>query len=648
MKNIFKTIILGGVVLSTMTSCSDFLDQRSPSDTDASNVWQSTYYTENVLNKAYGLLCEDHTYSRNLCYNFMVNTDCEFTNAYGESNAKAEGKGKDLNNYYAKSDDSFANIGNTWDHLYESIEYCNLIIEGLKNLSLDNASSTADKQLLRYKGEALTLRAMIFHELVRNWGDVPYKTEPTNDDLSNVNVGKTDRDVIMDGLIKDLEEAIDYLPWAGENSYTTEHMTKGYAHALLAQIALQRSGWAIREAAKDGYVTAATNSDANYPTQRCGDADRKKYYELALTHLNAVISSGKHQLNPSFENEWDLINKRELDTQYQENIFEVPMGLDNSSELGYGIGVRFADKCAYALKGNSSSNVQLPSTLFWMYDHSGKDTRRDITCVNYEIQLNNWVTTETMKGNKPFNLYCGKWDVRKFSDEWKAIAKVKGVKFGTGINYVKLRYSQVLLWYAEVMNELNGNPDVATGGCGMTARQALGAVHERAYAAADKAVAKAYVDAIPANKDAFFNAIVDENELEFAGEGVRKYELERWNLLSDKIEQMKADYKQQIYEYPEKLYYKTYTENGLVKIDMKSIRWYDKEAPENAADYQYVTFWGDEAKESNTKKTNLNNLEFISGGLNETVKNRYLLPIYSTTVNDSEGTLQNSYGFIHK
>ena len=101
MKNIFKTIILGGVVLSTMTSCSDFLDQRSPSDTDASNVWQSTYYTENVLNKAYGLLCEDHTYSRNLCYNFMVNTDCEFTNAYGESNAKAEGKGKDLNKYYA-------------------------------------------------------------------------------------------------------------------------------------------------------------------------------------------------------------------------------------------------------------------------------------------------------------------------------------------------------------------------------------------------------------------------------------------------------------------------------------------------------------------------------------------------------------------
>ena len=70
MKNIFKTIILGGVVLSTMTSCSDFLDQRSPSDTDASNVWQSTYYTENVLNKAYGLLCEG-----TLCHHRMTCSD---------------------------------------------------------------------------------------------------------------------------------------------------------------------------------------------------------------------------------------------------------------------------------------------------------------------------------------------------------------------------------------------------------------------------------------------------------------------------------------------------------------------------------------------------------------------------------------------
>lgn len=647
MKNILKTIALGSAALLTVSSCSDFLDQKSPSDTDASNVWESSYYTKNVLNKAYGLLCEDYTYSQVLCYTFMTNSDIEFAPAFGESKAKEEGKGRDLSNYYANSDNSFSKIGSAWDHIYECIEYCNSIIDGLQGLTLADATST-EKEMLRYKGEALTMRAMLYHELVRNWGDVPYKDKPTQDDLSNVNTGKTDRDTIMDHCLADLDEAISYLPWAGENNFTTERMTKGYAHALYAQIALQRAGWAIREEAKAGYVTASENSDPEYPTQRCSDADRVKYYQQALTHLNAVISSGKHSLNPSFDNEWTLINKRTLDTQYRENIFEVPMGLGNSSELGYGIGVRFVDNTSYALKGNSSSNVQLPSTLFWMYDHSGKDTRRDVTCADFEIQLNNGVTTETMLGNKPFNIYCGKWDVRKFNSDWSEIAKVKNAKFGTGINYVKLRYSQVLLWYAEVMNELNGNPDATEGGCGMTARQALAKVHSRAFADADKQIATDYINAIPSDKDAFFNAIVDENALEFAGEGVRKYELERWNLLSSKIDQMKADYREQVEnEYPEKLYYKTYTDNGLVKIDMSSIRWYDKEAPANTAGYEYVTFWGDEHKDS-SKKENLNNLEFISGGLNATVKNRYLLPIYSSTINDSEETLLNSYGFIHK
>ena len=106
----------------------------------------------------------------------------------------------------------------------------------------------------------------------------------------------------------------------------------------------------------------------------------------------------------------------------------------------------------------------------------------------------------------------------------------------------------------------------------MTAREALAMVHKRAYADADKSAAQAYVDGISSDKDAFFNAIVDENALEFAGEGVRKYELERWNLLSAKIDQFKNDYKTQINEYPEKLYYKTYNDNGVIRIDLKSVR----------------------------------------------------------------------------
>ena len=44
-----------------------------------------------------------------------------------------------------------------------------------------------------------------------------------------------------------------------------------------------------------------------YPTQRCSDAKRRELFELAEKHLAAVVSSGKHKLNPSVEEYWRLI-----------------------------------------------------------------------------------------------------------------------------------------------------------------------------------------------------------------------------------------------------------------------------------------------------------------------------------------------------
>ena len=112
----------------------------------------------------------------------------------------------------------------------------------------------------------------------------------------------------MDELIKDLETAITLLPWAGEvSAYTTERVTKGYAHSLLANIALSRAGWSIREEQKNGYVTAdKTRIRLSYPNVAM-TLPATKMYELALKHLATVIDNGTHQLNPSFANEWYLI-----------------------------------------------------------------------------------------------------------------------------------------------------------------------------------------------------------------------------------------------------------------------------------------------------------------------------------------------------
>ena len=418
---------------------------------------------------------------------------------------------------------------------------------------------------------------MIYFDLIRVFGDIPFKTESSNSDLSNVYIGKADRDDIMDELIIELEEAIGYLPWAGEDGYTTEHVSKGYAHALLANIAMTRAGYAIREQAKDGYITG-DNSDATYPTQRCSDTKRRELFELAEKHLAAVVSSGKHKLNPSVEEYWRLINIGQLDQTYQENLFEIPMGLNTK--------------------------------LFKEY----------------------------MLGNAPFGLYCGKWDYRKMMEnsEWYAAVLASDQKVCSGINVVKMRYPQVLLMYAEVVNELYGKGATAEG-CTLTATAALKEVHDRAFTDATKRDA-AWTALM--GKD-FFDAIVDENAWELAGEGVRKFDLIRWNLLSEKIDEFKNEYTNAVYNgtYPQYVNYKYRTDNPMY-IDMTSLVFGAKVGGE----YENKSFFGAETSDKEQKNLKVN-LPSISGGLNKAVKNRYLLPIASTTISTSNGKLHNSYGY---
>ena len=83
MKKIFKTLLIGGVALNMMTSCSDFLDQRSPSELTEETVFNSIYYANNVLNKVYGSLTNDQTYSQYFAFVWCLNSDYELVDGFG-------------------------------------------------------------------------------------------------------------------------------------------------------------------------------------------------------------------------------------------------------------------------------------------------------------------------------------------------------------------------------------------------------------------------------------------------------------------------------------------------------------------------------------------------------------------------------------
>lgn len=648
MKNVIKNICLGAGLL-TLASCSDFLDQTSPSEMFPETVYNNEPFTEQTVSAIYSGLTKDVVYGSRFPFNYSMNTDTEIADAIEEDKVKEVGR-RGASNYNASVD--WADLPKTWKEVYGMIEKANNTIAGINNSNIKDS-----KKMKQYLGEALTLRALLYFELIRTFGDVPMKMEPSKSDLSNIDLPKTDRDVIMDRLLADLQEAAELLPWAG-STLSTEHANKGFALGLAARIAMYEAGYSIRETAKEGYVNLSEKregqlgfSDATYPTMRPGDAKRKELYELAAKCLATVINEGPHKLNPSYKDEWAWINELKADQTYYENMFEVAHGLDYSGEMGYTAGVRISQSDGSVFgKGNSSGAVKVPAPMFYKFDAG--DIRRDVSCAPYELKNADCAQTFT---SSPFNgIYVAKWDVRKMSDSWLTKNKAKSQKWGYGVNWVIMRYADILLMYAEVVNELVG-PNGTAEGCALTAKEALTAVRDRAFDAADKDTkVTQYINTAAASKTSFFKAIVDERALEFVGEAIRKYDLVRWGLLIDKTVEMLDAYRLAIEneDYPKNLYYKEDAAAAAwYKIDYPTVCWY--EVPANATEYKSASWFGEPDK---TKKDYLA-IDYLDNGLikynHETgfegvadgVVNRHLLPIGSTTIQTNNGAFKNSYGY---
>jgi hypothetical protein len=95
-----------------------------------------------------------------------------------------------------------------------------------------------------------------------------------------------------------------------------------------------------------------------------------------------------------------------------------------------------------------------------------------------------------------------------------------------GVNWPIIRYADVLLMYAEAANELGTSGPLSP-------LATLQLVQKRAYGSNTLPVT-------PTDHDGFFTALVHERLLEFGGEGIRKYDLIRWNMLAKTIADTRA------------------------------------------------------------------------------------------------------------
>lgn len=638
MKN--RYIILLWIAL-LLTSCEDYLNTSSSSKLSSENVFTSLYFSEASVLGLYDLVCDAQAYGQRISTLWCTNSDIEHVGA--DENTYNANSYRGLSNYYATPD----NLTLLWTNVYSLAERANLVVEGVRKSELYlNGSAVEQATMKALLGEALTLRALAYFELARLWGDIPFKLEPTNQSLDNVFIPKADRDSIYDCLIKDLEEsADDLLPWIGESrgniSYTnSERVTKGFAKGLLARICLTRAGYSLRD--KPGFPTEQ-GSNPEY------------YYELARKHLKDVIDSHKYKLKP-YQQIWkDICAINKQDGVGGENLYEVAFGLGKSGEIGYSIGVRFYQNSKYGM-GNNSNVVNTSAYYYYSFDQ--EDVRRDATVsmINYSNKVGD--LKEFFQGNTLAFTFA-KWDQRWMAENstWLATNLSANGKWSYGVNWVVMRYADILLMYAEVENELHDGPT-------KEAKDALLEVRGRAFTGASKYDEKvvAYIDKLT-GYDEFFNAIVNERAWEFGGEGVRKFDLIRWNLLCKKIKKEKAAYIDMVKgnypvtifdkEYtslPKTIYYKYKIDNE--NVDLASINFYKELDEVTAKKYLSEGWtsvkWLNGMKEADIE-LNERRMTLFSSGLfkeyNGVCDNRYIFPIQAEVLNEYQGVVTNSYGY---
>ena len=404
---------------------------------------------------------------------------------------------------------SNAEIANPFRQLYRGVEKANLCIEQIPLMPQYSNGSAAEQLILkRLHGEALTLRAQFYFELIRNWGDVPAPMIPSYRQ-TDLFIPAANRDSTYDKLIADLILAKDLVPWRLDAGTRNERITKGAVKGLLAKIAMFRGGFSLRTAV--GGAGAGT-------MQRT--ADYLTYYAIAKRECADLMANrNQHNLNPNYENVWRSLTSFVYDPQ-GEIIFEVGAGGGNSnsdSRMGNYDGPNLNNASRY---GAGGGGIQMLPSYFYAFD--SVDTRRDVTLTHFAVN-----TASNIKNQRRL----GEINTGKYRRDWR-VPLLPGTVLNVGYNWSLIRFSDVLLMYAEATNEINNGPDA-------TAIAAYEEVRKRAFRGNT-----ALIGITPASKQGFFDAIVNERLLEFGHEGIRKFDLLRWNLLGAKIAEARNNIQQ--------------------------------------------------------------------------------------------------------
>lgn len=597
------TLLLSTVFV--LSACDDFLSTESPSRLTEDMMFATEGDMQRAVFGIYSKMSDDKVYGQNVTLIMGFNNDIEF----GQCNANTDNTRRGIWDYSTTSNNE---VLLSWGPIYSAINTANECVNGIGKSEKYRASNPNQPSTVgQLYGEAKALRALLYLDLVRNWGDVPFLTQGTEayDDFYQP---VTSRDTILDYLLQDLIAAEPAMLYASEIAETCERMNRGAVQALIARIALTRGGWALYPDYNDPSFPGTMKRPDNY----------LDYYRIANTYARKLRDENHHSLASSFAD----VFKNECQEIYPSSddmLFEFPFATSYNGNVGVVIG--------HTIEG--STNIPYGKSGGWYYvtlpyfhSFDQKDLRRDVTCVPYKWEWNNATGQIEQKFTSWRTIYVGKWNKL-----WMKTPQGPNVQYSSGINFPILRYTDALLMLAETENELHGGPTD-------DARKALKEVRRRAFATEDHAAkVEAYVDGLGSQKQ-FFNALVNERAWEFCGENIRKYDLIRWNLLRDKLIGVKRSLNNMYdnSDYPQFVFTKTLADGTL---DIKN---FDNTIYATPAGYTRQQ-WCDGIQNSDGSL----NTTFVKSYKDEYIRRDplvYILPLYKDVITDSRGKLQNYYG----
>lgn len=598
MKNYIKLSIFSMTLAAGMTSCD--LEAPTQSTLDGSSVYSVYSLAEAEVMSIHVSFGETNSYRGRFLPYYGLNTDVEVPSGTAPSFASKNDDKQNLLNYDTSESNGQMNTdNNAYAKFYEGIERANLAIEGLRQYG-DIANNKNMAQLL---GEALTLRAVIYADLTKAWGDVPARFTPNSND--NIYMPRCNRDSIYKVLLADLKEAEDYCYWPNQNSVTktTERVSKSFVKALRARIALYAGGYGLRG---DGYRLSKDPELAP-----------EKMYQIAKDECEDIINAGYNKLG-SFKDNFTKLCQDNV-TAGGESIWEIPFS-DGRGRVLYTWGVKHASKDQYTQQNQGGVNGPAP---YLYYDFDADDARRDITCVPYQ-----W-SKELINGKSHQELRkISQWCFGKLRYEW--MKRIVTSTNDDGVNFQYMRLADVYLMAAEAENQL-GNTS--------TAWNYMEPVLARVLPAAKVNALKAKYCA---SKDAFQQGIIEQRGFEFAGEQLRKADLVRWGIIDNKMAEAKQKLtdlanRQGAYEgLPDKIYYTLDTDGETLKLYGLN------KGEDNADKIKELKAAGWENKSWFVSNgANIITEDYINGLYVEQPSTHCLWPIWKTFIDKSNGYLNN-------